>query len=513
MFKDVQQLKLKLLEDELAQLRNEKLAMRDEVESLREQLRFAEVRLSKLEWQEKNGLCAFRGKNLSPWERFVSKRREYHAYQAALVELKALPDKIAVLPFQIKIAEMEARDKLAASDIWQRMQKVQQQISNLQKATTLAHLGMTPAEAVEMLKHHGIIPVLDASDRVIFERPRNYQNQNSLIGVHEMDIMPLRSRLSTAREIEVDCTKEVFLDEKPYRYHYRVEHDSVHFALNGEFPLLSTRDAKNHDLYAVLQPLFEIPRQKIGGITAADTFTRGGVDLTANAWILCPVEKIKMVQEFNPHVHVIGYVGDNVRGYVEPLIAQLGYRAEQVKLSGWTDLQSQQALTAWLKRENLPAVRYYQSTDYEDDRFCTSANQVIAMLQMMLNENLVQSVTDFKRLRPQLLTRTDFHFAMKNLMRPTMITDQTCIDATAVVANRQQTAILTKKMAQAGIPLSPTDKTVLQTQFTDGTSDMARAQRKGLSRVELLTRMMVNSAVRARVTENQTVPIPEQNHL
>ena len=354
MFKDVQRLKLKILQDELVRLRSERQAMQNEVVTLKEQLRSAKARLTKLEWQEKNGMCAFRGKNYSPRERSEIKRREYQAYQTALTELKELTDKVAVLPFQITVAEMEAREKTANHKTWQKIQNVQQQMFNLKQATSLAQLGITPAEAVQILESHNISPVLDESDQVIFERPRAYQNVADFIAVHQMQAMPLRNRLISVQEAKVRFTKEVTLDEKTYKYAYRVEHNNVHFSLNGANPALSANDIQEHDSYAILQPLKEIPRKKICGITAADTFTRGGVDLTPNAWILCPVEKVKMVQKFNPHVHVLGYRGGNVRGFIAPIITQLGYRAEQVKLWGWDDLQSQQALENWLKHTRRP---------------------------------------------------------------------------------------------------------------------------------------------------------------
>ncbi len=403
MFKDVQQLKLKEAEAVLAQLKTTEAAMYDDVRALKDRLWDLEFKLQSMQQREKAATGDFRGKRFSAFERLITKRKTYKVYQNALVELKSLPNKIAALSSEIEIAEMQATDKVATSGILQKIEEAEKNIGAVERAVSLAELNITPTDAISLLETNEITPVLDESDRKIFERPREYETKGkaALCAVHKMDIMPENSRLSTLKEAGVERTEKIMIDDKEYKYSYLMERDTVHLSMNDE---VSSHMYGNWDQchYTVLQPCAEIANEKIGSLEPNDTFTRGGVDLTKNAWILCPADEVETVQELNPHVHVLGYKGENAQGLAAPFLSQLGYRAESVGMWGWSDWESEQQFYRIAEREKLPVIQHTDSPEYQDEVFKIGTNKTIALVKMLVENDLVHSAADLEHLQPQL---------------------------------------------------------------------------------------------------------------
>lgn len=406
---------------------------------------------------------------------------------------------------QLKLAILEKQcEQLRATTMvagqQDKLHTLEAEMLKIAQATSLVQLGLTPLGAVKLLQEYGIMPVLDSDDCVTIFNARHIQSPADLIAVHQMNFMPMDNRLKTPREMGVKITDKVTLNNRKYQYSYALERNTTHITLNGEI-------ANENCQYVVLQPFEEIPHEQIIGVTPRDTYFRGGLNLTANAWILCPANEVKKVRKFNPHCHVLGYVTENASGLATAFLSQLGYHAQTMERWGWSDYQnSQQELYALAERERWSLVPFYDSTDYEDERFQTSSNKVIAMMKMLIDKKLVQSVKDFQQLRPQLFTQTDFHFAMKNMMRMTMVRDAQKIPDAAIVANGRQALVLAEKMARVGMPLTQTEQMILQLQFSPDDTGVAREIRHGLSSVEFVTRLIVQSALRACVKKLDYLP-------
>ena len=503
MFKDVQKLKIAELENEIARLEDKKTEIESDVTNLQD-------KLHDLEFQKEQGLSEYHGKkNFSAWERLVTQRKAYRTYQTKLSELKALPQKIAALHSQIEIAKIQAADKIASSGIIEQIEAVQDQMSTVSRATTLAQLGIAPVDAMTMLENNGITPVLDESDRTIFERPRNYRTTDDLIAVHKMDVMPTGSRLSTAAEAKVKKTEKITLDGQEYTYSYELQRNTMHVSMNDE---VSSHGGGNWDNchYTVLQPFGEIAKSQIGSMVPNDTYTRGGIGLTENAWILCPAAEVETVKDLNPQVHVLGYQGANAKGLAAPFLSQLGYRAESVGQWGWADQESQQQFHDVMQRANLMAVQHDNSTDAEDEEFQIAANKVIGLIKMLRDQNLIQTPADFLRLQPQLEKQADLSLLLGKILETSQVEQTIRNDyrnADAVVSKGQNVRAFSAKMERAGMPLTAEDIMVLKTRYEDQVENTNHAKYYGagkeLTSIDLVTRVLVNSAIRSRTIETE----------
>ncbi|MBO4823541.1 MAG: hypothetical protein J5580_03175 [Clostridia bacterium] len=397
-------------------------------------------------------------------------------------------------------------------------QKVEQSIlDKVQQAKTLAELEITPTDAIAMLENNGITPVLDDSDRTVYDRPRNYQSKADLIAVRKTDVIPVNNRISTQKEDGVEHTEKVTLDGKEYEYSYPIERNTIHFAMNGE---VASHEKGNweHDPYAILQPFAEIKSESVASVTSNDTYTRGGVNLTPNAWILCPANEVEKIKKQNSNIHVLGYVGKDVKGLVNPFLSQLGYRAEKVGEKAWEDSESNKQFNQLLEKEHLSAVQHYLSTDCEDEEFLNKTNKAIAITKMLSENHLIQSPEDYERLKPQL-AKTNYKACFYHIMNYSSGALQEKVDNTAIIANHRNIEVLSEKMAHAGMPLEPDEIDALQEQVTCPGSPKACAIRKNLDESEFANIILLNSGVRAYDKENQyimgdvTVPQPssEQN--
>ena len=516
MFQDVQMLKIQEAEEKVLQLQEQERAMHDEVRALKD-------KLWNLENQDRMGLNAYHGKKqFSAFERLITKRKAYRDYQTKLAELKELPKKIAVLKSEIQIAEMQVIEQVAQSGILQLIEQANRQVYAIGRAQTLAELGMTPVDAVKYLEDNEITPVLDESDRHVFARPREYltKGKSALCAIHKMDIMPTDSHLSTLKEAQVENTEKIVLDGKEYEYSYILDRNTMHVSFNDE---VSSHNWGNWDKchYTILQPFDEIPNERVGSMEPNDTYTRGGIDLTTNAWILCPADEVETVKELNPHVHVLGYKSENSKGLAAPFLSQLGYRAENVGMWGWSDYESGKQFYELAQRENLNIVQHSDSTDFEDEEFQMGINKVIAIMKMMVEKKLVQSPADFERLKPQLKAMGWNDYVAK-LFDRTGVFDSSLISDSAVIANHRQIEVFAQKMQRAGMPLTGVQILALKekaglmdekytredlTSSIHYDSDYGASAQQKYNSSDFATKIMLDSALsaRTRTVENERV--------
>ncbi len=192
-------------------------------------------------------------------------------------------------------------------------------------------------------------------------------------------------------------------------------------------------------------------------------------------------------------------------GLAAPFLSQLGYRAEQVGQWGWQDYQSQEAYNTLMQRENFKLVQHCDTTDIQDEEFLISANKLVGIMKMLKDNNLVQSVADYQRIKPQLEVK-DYGQILKNVtLSKTNVFEQETIDPTAIVANGKQMTVLAKKMQQAGMPFPKTEFGLMQAKLEDNLNHTDHVQQAGcqLLHFEIIERAMVNSMARSCVNMQQ----------
>ena len=242
--------------------------------------------------------------------------------------------------------------ELETSGINAKLREIGQKISFIENSRTLYELGITPTDAIELLESKGIQPVLSEADKCVFSHPRDYSSKSSLIGVHKTRYAPTANRIKSAKDSNVEYKKSITINGIQYEYSYKSARDTVHMAMNDE---VSSHIFGSWDdcPYAVLIPFDDIPNEKIGRADSMDTFTRGSIELSEHTWILCPKNEVEKLKSFNPKVHVLGYEGENVQGFSQPFLTQLGYRAEDVGMWSWMDSESTQQFNDLMAREGI----------------------------------------------------------------------------------------------------------------------------------------------------------------
>ena len=499
MFKDIQQLKIKETQAVLAEAQKAK-------EEFGQTLRDQNDQLWDLEADMRRGASGYRGKkSFNVFEKLITRRGDYKKYQAWLAEYQKLPEKINKLKQEIEQTEIKTQTELEQSGISQDIQNLANEIWNIEKATTLGELGIKPLEAISMLEANGIVPVLDESDREIFERPRNYQGKEDLIMVHKTDFIPNGNHLSTQKEAGVERTEKVNLDGKDYEYSYLLERDTVHTSMNDE---VSSHmfGGWDHCRYTVLQPFAEVASEQVGATVPNDTFTKGGIDLTENAWILCPADQVDDVKKENPAVHVLGYQGENSKGLAAPFLSQLGYRAEQVGMWGWDDKQSQDQFFEIAQKENIKIAQHTDTTEAEDEDYLVACNKMVGIMKMLRDNDLVKSAEDYQRIKAQLDTQVDYNLCLQKAMYSLSKCNESLITKDAILANHKQFEVLTRKMGEAGMPITGKDYTVLKTAYDDQknkTNLVAEQFGVNMKFGEICERAIVNSMVGSRTLETE----------
>ncbi|MBQ7973343.1 MAG: hypothetical protein IJ295_00045, partial [Clostridia bacterium] len=218
MFKDVQRLKIADLQNQIARIQNKQSILEDPANELEDLI---------MRWEKyyARGPRYDGKKDFNKWERLVSHRKEYQKYHTYMQDFQQIPEKIAALKVRLETTKQgiaQENDRLK-----QEIDQLEMQILRIKKATTLVELKVHPAEAVTMLENHGITPILDESDKTIFEHPRNYESTADLIAVHKTKFMPTGSRLSTLKELGVEATKSVTIDGQEYHYNFQLERNTV----------------------------------------------------------------------------------------------------------------------------------------------------------------------------------------------------------------------------------------------------------------------------------------------
>lgn len=128
---------------------------------------------------------------------------------------------------------------------------------------------------------------------------------------------------------------------------------------------------------------------------------------------------------------------------------------------------------------------------------------MIALVKLLRDNDLVQSASDFERLKPQLDQQADFG-NLTNLRSNTHVREPKNIDDNAIIAHGKQIVVLAEKMQKAGMPLSDKEIQILQTKLNDyrhHTNDTEKKLGVNLRLNEIVERAVVNSMLRSRTIE------------
>ena len=125
---------------------------------------------------------------------------------------------------------------------------------------------------------------------------------------------------------------------------------------------------------------------------------------------------------------------------------------------------------------------------------------MIAILKMLTENNLIQSVSDIERLRKPLKI-CDFDCLLANVLNETSVVDRfpELIYDGAIIANHRQFDVLAEKLRQAGMPLSREEEMELKTVMQGDGAEFK--QKTGVSHYEFMEQMVINSALRAHTMQ------------
>lgn len=341
-------------------------------------------------WNKKVENAKIRLKSFSIFDRLFKKNKnienengfsELSSYEKIKGELDILLKTLNDMQQELNqlIEQLSDYDR---TENYEKLEIERKKLEEISKAKTIRELGYTPLDAIQALESRGIVPVLDESDMCISKNPRDYSSTKSLIGVHKTNYAPRDNRISTTRETDRRIDSSITIKGKEYNYSYSCNRNTTHMCMNGEVGSHALGDW-NDTKYAVLVPFDDIQREQIVSANDADTFTRGTLNLQANAWILCPKDEVEEVIKNNPNVHVLGYDGNRVLGYGNALLSNLGYRYEAQADGFWENYYDQKEYEALMLREGFSITRHMYTHYYDDDEVLTEISKCVEIAKIL----------------------------------------------------------------------------------------------------------------------------------
>ena len=382
----------------LEELDKRKKELKEQEESIKSSLKVLEEKLEQLKKEQSNYNSLT--KNFNFLERTITKRKDYKEYLEQLKKYNELFEKINRTDIELFNEKDNVKNKCLG--IEKNLEDIELQVNKINEARTLNDLGLSLIEAFNFLEKNGVQPVLTEEDKVVYDNPRNYTSKSSLIGVHKTRYIPENNMIRTAKDSNVKEKRKITLNGVNYEYSFKNERNTIHMALNDE---VSSHTFGSWDdcKYSILIPLEDIPNEKIGQAAPIDTFTKGSLELTNNAWILCPKEEVSEIKHKNPLVHVLGYEGENVKGFSKPFLTQLGYRGEDVGMWNWESEESIKQFCDLMKKEHIDTTPHSFTTFFKEEKALLSINQVIALSKLIRNNKLIKNRNDIEKIKKQLI--------------------------------------------------------------------------------------------------------------
>lgn len=390
--------------------------------------------------------------NFSLIEKYLTKRQEYQEIQSIIErkqELKLLIEKEKKLIF-------ENTEKTA--DLRKSLEEIEKEILSIKSIKDVRKLGFSNFyEALKFLEEKGIMPILTEEDKIIIDNNMDYESTESLVAVHKTNYVPTHDEIKTTYGASASKTNKVTIDGIEYEYSYSVDRDTVHTCLNGE---VGSHEFGSWDncKYAVLFPVSDIPVQNIGSMCPVDTFILGNVELTENAWILCPKDEVEKIKKMNPKVNVIGYNGESVLGYANALLTQLGYKYESANKHSWHNEEAVGQLSIIAKENGLNTTPHASTSFFENEKMLTEINRSVSLIRMLIDNNLVNSIEDYQNIMEQLKSQSC------NLGKLLMglTTKKEYKDTRTITGNNKEAEIFVGELQLLGINISATHFNVLK---------------------------------------------------
>lgn len=398
--------------------------------------------------------------NFSFFEKWITKRYEYKRFKEQSKRVSELPQLISQVESEILQESERVNHELETSGITKNLREIEQQIDFVEQAKTLYDLGITPTEAIVFLENNGIQPVLSESDKILSSHPKDYSTKSSLIGVHKTKYAPTANKIKSAKDANVEYKKDVTINGVEYEYSYQATRDTVHMAINDEVSSHmygSWDDCK----YAVLIPIDDIPNTKIARAAPMDTFTRGSIDLSENSWILCPKNEVERLKIFNPKVHILGYEGENVQGFSQPFLTQLGYSAEDVGMWNWRNEESARQFHELMAKEGIRTGTHTYTYFCEDEQLMERINQVVSLSKLLRDNNLITNSEDIDHIMNQLADQNQsFGPGLSALRQKTAMKSD--IEPQAIKGNDKQVDVFLEEMKNNGLNISPAYQDIMK---------------------------------------------------
>ena len=451
MIEEVKAIKLKELEtieDELSKKKSHK----------EEKLFVLKDKLADLQLRDSNGLTIPR--RFSFLDKLVFRRKEYKAYKIEQKELRELPTNIKQTEEQIRNEKERLSHDPEYAKTSERLNQTHLEMTKITNAKTLFNLGVKPGEAMQMLLENGIEPVLTEEDKVEAYHEAHYTSKSDLIGVHKTRYIPTDMTIRTAKNSNVKIKHKFMIDDVEYEYESKSKRDTIHMAANDE---VSSHMFGNWDdcKYAILIPFEDIPNEQFGRAAPMDTFTRGDIKLTKNCWIICPQDEVKKIRVLNPDANVVGYKGDNVKGFSKPFLTQLGYRGEDCDMWSWQDNTSSRDFDRIMENEGIRIGTHTYTYFYEDEEILGRIDNAVELCKTLKNNGIIKSNEDVTNVMKQLEEQNK---GFSNILEMMCLSSayEHSKDEYAIFANRKHGDIFIEEMKKNGFEISPAYQGVIR---------------------------------------------------
>lgn len=442
----------------LEELNNQKVQYDENEKFVKQRLAALRSELFELEFEQSNGIT-IRGE-FSFLEKWLTRRSDYKKFKEQSKRFSELPKLISKVKSELDEEEKRVEHELEQSGIKAKLGEIREKMSLIEKAKTLYEIGITPIAAIELLESNGIQPVLSEADKCVFSHPRDYSSKSSLIGVHKTKYPPTANMIKSAKDANVESTENITINGIEYEYSFKSARDTVHMAMNDE---VSSHMYGSWDdcEYAILIPFDDIPDEKIGRAAPMDTFTRGSIELTERSWILCPKNEVEKLKIFNPKAHVLGYEGENVLGFPQPFLTQLGYRAEDVGMWNWMNDESAQQYYELMAREGIKTGTHTYTYFHEDEQLLASINQAVSLSKLLRDNHLITNPEDVQNIMNQLKDNyQSFGSILSDLGEKTSVVND--IEPQSIKGNGKQVDVFLEEMKKNGFNISPSYQEIMK---------------------------------------------------
>ena len=313
-------------------------------------------------------------------------------------EIKTL--KIELLRKQLEKKEEELR-KYKFGDLWLQLEldtkSLNSEIKRIESARTLADLGLTFEEAVQILSDNAIPLILNEEDKAITEHSNELKGIEDFVLIHETRYPPVNCKINTPEETGAILQIDKFnLNGQEYSYELPYHRNTVHFCMNSEVNtghgFLDCDDCK----YAIIIPLKDMPLDRMKG-EAGDLYTVGeGPTLSSNTYILCPRGKAEQLKQNNPNGIVIEYDGESVRGYPSAFISTIGYKQIEMGAHSPLDENISIQILEVLKKANIELNTHFNSAEEEREHVYSDMDRLVALYNIIKDNGLIKNDDDFK---------------------------------------------------------------------------------------------------------------------